>query len=209
MRFCISFVLLVLLLGIAAVQGQQTGKKAKAVGAPKAAAETNARDARNAPTGQPQQPRDPEFAKYGIFEQSAPRAAATTAIETALPLDLKPGERIALIGNTLLERAQFFGQIEALLHQRFPNHELVVRNLAWSADEIGLAPRPANFADIEQHLRHEKIDVVVAAFGFNESFAGDVGLESFRGKLSEYLAGLKTKAFNGHSAPRVILVSPI
>src|SRR5205085_8018734 len=190
MRVRIPFVLLVFLLGIAAVQGQQKGKKSKAAGAPKSAAETNARDARNAPTGQPLQPRDPEFSKYGIFAQSAPRAMAAAAIETALPLDLKPGERIALVGNTLFERAQLYGQVEALLHQRFPKHELVVRNLAWSADEVGLAPRPANFADLEQHLTHEKIDVVLAAFGFNESFAGDAGLESFRGKLREFLAGL-------------------
>ena len=28
---------------------------------------------------------------------------------------LKPGDHIALIGNTLLERSQFFGQVEALL----------------------------------------------------------------------------------------------
>src|SRR5437762_3529221 len=116
---------------------------------------------------------------------------------------------IVLFAVAAVQGAQFTGGVEALLHQRFPKHELVVRNLAWSADEIGLAPRPANFADIEQHLTHEKIDVVLAAFGFNESFAGDAGLESFRRKLSAYLASLKKKAFNGHSAPRVILVSPI
>src|SRR4051794_25186082 len=209
MWFRILCVLLVMLLGVAAVQGQQKAKKLKAAGALKAAGDVNARDARNTPTEQTLQARDPEFAKYGIFEQSAPRAAPAAAIDTSLPLELKPGARIALIGNTLFERAQFFGQVEALLHQRFPNHKLVVRNLAWSADEIGLTPRPANFADIDQHLTHEKIDVVLAAFGFNESFAGDAGLESFRGKLREYLSSLKTKAFNGHSAPRVILVSPI
>lgn len=198
---------LVLLIGVAAVQGQQKAKRPlKAAGAPNATGKAASRDA---PTGKAQQPRDPEFAKYGIYEQTAPRPAATTAMETTLPLDLKPSDRIGLIGNTLFERAQLFGQVEALLHQRFPKHQLVVRNLSWSADEIGLAPRPANFADTEQHLAHEKIDVVFAAFGFNESFAGDAGLAAFRGKLTEFLKGLKTKAFNGHSAPRIVLISPI
>jgi lysophospholipase L1-like esterase len=209
MRTRITLILLVLLLSAAAVHGQQKAKKSKAASRPSAVDKTGSRDARNTPTGQPQQARDAELAKYGIYEQSAPRPATTTSIETELPLDIKPGERIALIGNTLFERAQFFGQVEALLHQRFPKHRLVVRNLAWSADEIGLAPRPANLADVEQLLAHEKIDVILAAFGFNESFAGDAGLEAFRGKLSEYLASLKTKVFNGHSAPRVVLVSPI
>src|SRR5205823_8203284 len=116
---------------------------------------------------------------------------------------------IALIGNTLFERAQEFGHFEALLQQRFPQHQLIVRHLAWSADAIDVQPRPANFADTEQHLRHEQADVIFAAFGFNESFAGEVGLEAFRKALSTYVAGLKSKAFNGKSAPRVVLVSPI
>src|SRR5204862_1189146 len=42
-----------------------------------------------------------------------------------------------------------------------------------------------------------------------ESFAGDSGIEAFRRKLTEYLAGQKTKAFNGRSAPRIVLISPI
>src|SRR5438093_2725311 len=166
MRFRFTSILLIVLFAVAAVQGQQKAKKSKAAGSPNGSPKAGTRNARDTVTGQPLQPRDPEFSKYGIFEQSAPRAAAIAPIETVLPLDLRPGERIALIGNTLFERAQFYGQVEALLHQRFPKHELVVRNLAWSADEIGLAPRPANFADIDQHLTHEKIDVVVAAFGF-------------------------------------------
>jgi putative heme-binding domain-containing protein len=169
----------------------------------------NARDARNTPTGKSQQPRDPEFAHYGIYEQSAPRPSVIMPIATSLPLDLKPGDHIAFIGNTLFERSHLYGHVEALLHQRFPKQHLVIRNLSWSADEIGLAPRPANFADIEQHLTHEKTDVILAAYGFNESFAGDVGIEAFRGKLTEFLASLKSKSYNGRFAPRVVLISPI
>jgi putative heme-binding domain-containing protein len=152
---------------------------------------------------------DEDYQKYGIYEQTAARPAPIEPRPTTLPLTLAPGARIALIGNTLLERAQEFGHFEALLQQRFPRHQLVVRHLAWSADTVGLQPRPANFADTEQHLRHERADVIFAAFGFNESFAGEAGLEAFRRELSAYVAGLKSKAFNGKSAPRVVLVSPI
>lgn len=195
---------------IGAVQAQQrTNKQGKVVGQPNAGAKAGVSDARNRLTGNPPQTRDPEFAQYGIYEQSAPRPAAATSIATSLPLELKPGDHIALIGNTLFERAQFFGQVEALLQQRFPNHKLVVRNLSWSADTIDLAPRPANFADVEQHLLHEKTDVILAAYGFNESFAGDAGIEAFRHKLAEFLAGIKAKNFNGRSAPRIVLISPI
>jgi putative heme-binding domain-containing protein len=150
-----------------------------------------------------------DFSRYGIFAATAPRAAACPPVGTALPLELRRGDRICLIGNTLLERAQLFGQLPAVLHAGFPHHELVIRNLAWSADEIDIAPRPENFADLEQHLAYFKADVIIAAYGFNESFAGEAGLPEFRAKLHAFLEGLQSKAFNGTSAPRVVLVSPI
>ncbi len=150
-----------------------------------------------------------EYLPFGIYEETAPRAAVIEPIATELPLKLGKGNRIALIGNTLLERSQEFGQFEAMLHQQFPDLELVVRHLAWSADAVDLQPRPANFADTEQHLTHEKIDVIFAAVGFNESFAGEQGLEAFRKKLQDYVASLRTKAFNGKTAPRIVLIAPI
>lgn len=154
-------------------------------------------------------PADAEFTRYGIYQNTAPRAKPAEPITTTLPLKLQKGDRIALIGNGLLERTQDHGYLEAMLQQRFPEHGLVVRNLAWSADEVGLQPRPANFADTEQHLVHEKADVIFAAFGFNESFAGEAGLPEFKKKLTAYIASLKSKSFNGKSAPRIVLVSPI
>ncbi len=169
----------------------------------------NPADAKNQPLEKPAATNDGEFEKFAIYEKTAPRPTKAQPITTALPLPLKKGDRIALIGNTLLERSQEFGHFEALLQQQFPQHELVVRHLAWSADTLELQPRPANFADTEQHLTHEKANVIFAAYGFNESFAGDAGLQEFRGKLTEYVAGLKSKAFNGKSAPRIVLVSPI
>ena len=126
-----------------------------------------------------------------------------------MPLQLNKGDRIALIGNTLMERSQDQGYFEALLQQTFPDHRLVVRNLAWSADTIDLQPRPANFADLEQHLTHEKVDVIFAAYGFNESFDGEAGVGPFKQKLTKFVMGLKSKAFNGKAGPRIVLVSPI
>ena len=166
-------------------------------------------DARNTQTGNPEPFKDPIFEKYGIYQATAPRADAATPVVTTLPLELEKGDRIALIGNGLLEQSQHYGYFETFLHQRFPEHKLIVRNLAWSADTPDLQPRPANFADVIQHLTHEKVDVVFAAYGFNESFAGKNGLDAFRQSLAKHVSELKSKAFNGESAPRVILLSPI
>src|SRR5206468_1395440 len=56
---------------------------------------------------------------------------------SAAKLDLRPGDHICIIGNTLADRMQHDGWLETLLQARFPKHELVVRNLGFSGDEIG------------------------------------------------------------------------
>ncbi|MBE2283169.1 MAG: hypothetical protein IAE77_06890 [Prosthecobacter sp.] len=125
-----------------------------------------------------------------------------------LPLELKPGTRIALIGNSLFDRMRDDGQFEALMHQRFAKEKLVFRNLSWSADEVALRPRPDGFGDLNQHLAEHKADVILAAFGFNESFKGEKGLAEFETLLKAFLIELKAHRYNGTSEPKIVLVSP-
>ena len=106
-----------------------------------------------------------EFGKYAMFGKTAKRADAAEPVVTKLPLALSKGTRIGLVGNTLFDRMHQFGHLEALLQQAHSGKELVVRNLSWSADEVDLQPRPANFADANQHLTSMQADVVLAAFG--------------------------------------------
>jgi hypothetical protein len=150
-----------------------------------------------------------DFQKYAMFAQNAAKAKPAMPVKTKLPLKLKPKTRIALIGNTLFDRMRNFGHLEALLQQGHPNHNLVVRNLAWSADEIDLQPRPDNFADANQHLTAMKADLIIAAFGFNESFAGINKIPDFKTRLKSYLTTLKSAAYNSTTAPQVVMVSPI
>ena len=166
-------------------------------------------DAKNTQTGKPEPPEDPALLKFGIYENTAHRAGEAEPIATELPLRLERGDRIALIGNMLLDRSQRFGNFEAMLQATFADRDLVVRHLAWSGDEVDVQPRPDNFADCVQHLTHEKADVIFAAFGFNESFDGEAGAETFRKQLADYVQNIKAKAFNGRTGPRIILVSPI
>lgn len=125
-----------------------------------------------------------------------------------LPLELQPGQRVVFIGNSLFDRMRDDGQFEALLHQRFPNHHLVVRNLAWSADEVALRPRPDGFGDLNQHLTEHQADVILGAFGFNESFKGKAGVAEFETLLKAFLVELKSHHYNGKSAPKIVLVAP-
>src|SRR5438445_10782011 len=49
--------------------------------------------------------------------------------------DLRAGEHVCIIGNTLADRMQHDGWLETYLQSRFPKHQLVFRNLGFSGDE--------------------------------------------------------------------------
>lgn len=134
---------------------------------------------------------------------------APVAADDAPRLELKKGDRIILIGNTLIERMQHFPHFETLLHSRFPDLDLVVHNLGWSADEIKLRPRQAKFDDHGHTLHDEKPDVIIAGFGFNESFQGRDGLDQFRKDLAAFIAQTTATAYNGEHGPKLVLLSPI
>src|SRR5262245_33948381 len=67
-------------------------------------------------------------------------------------LDLRRGDHICIIGNTLAERMQHDGWLETLLHARFPKHELVIRNLGFSGDELTVRLRSMDFGTPDQWL---------------------------------------------------------
>ncbi len=124
-------------------------------------------------------------------------------------LDLKKGDHIAIIGNTLADRMQHSGYFEAMTEQKFPQHELVFRNLAFSADEVALRPRSADFGTPDEWLTKVQADVVFAFFGFNESFKGEAGLAKFRDDLTKFITQTRAANYSGEGAPRLVLFSPI
>jgi glucose/arabinose dehydrogenase/uncharacterized cupredoxin-like copper-binding protein len=126
-----------------------------------------------------------------------------------ISFDPPPNSNIVFIGNTFAERLQHHNYFETMLYQSFPDRNLKVRNLAWSADEINLRPRPLGFGTLDEHLQQQQADVVFAFFGLNESFKGLDSLDSFGKELHRFLSHLKAQPYNGVSPPQVILVSPI
>jgi plastocyanin len=192
---------------------RQTGSKAEGGVQPKDEGrdprKKNTRDAKHLESGKEAPEADPELAAFGIYEKDAANPEKTEPVETTLPLSLEKGDRIAFVGNTLFDRSQDFGWFESYLHLAHPEHELVIRNFAWSADEVDLQPRPDNFATVKQHLTREKVDIIFAAFGYNESFAGLEAIDSFKARLTTWLIDMKTSAFNGKTGPQIVLVSPI
>ena len=144
------------------------------------------------------------------------------------PLKLEKGDHLVIVGNALAERMQYYGGFETRLHSRFPQMELVVRNLGWSADEPNLRPRSKDFQDHKHTLADHQPNVLLAFFGFNESFAGPAGIKQFEQTLETFLKAPQsidqystarsgwdhTPDKTGQKAPiaslrQVVLVSPI
>lgn len=144
-------------------------------------------------------------------------------------VELKKGDHIAIVGSGLADRQQHQGWFEALIHKAYPDAELTIRNLGFAADEINVRPRSKNVPPTEWFLSMKKgdspsadgskaiykagtdfgADVIFGYWGFNESFRGPDGVDAFKKNLEQYLAKLQASRFNGESAPRIVLFSPI
>ena len=159
-------------------------------------------------------------------------AAFLTCTANAAPLlELKKGDHICIIGNSLAERMQHDGWLETLIQARFPKHELVFRNLGFSGDEVGgftdkpdakFRLRSQSFGTADQWLAgsapvpepsklvtrngvrenrfattETKADVIFAFFGYNESFAGEAGLDQFKKTLQAFIKHTLAQKYNG------------
>ena len=116
-----------------------------------------------------------------------PRPARPELPPSSLPLAFLKGERIAFLGNSQAERMNLFGHFETLLHTRFPAQELVVRNFARPAEEVGIQQRSADYTLLDDPQTAFGADTYICFFGFNESYAGPDGVEAYRKKYNEYL----------------------
>jgi putative heme-binding domain-containing protein len=129
--------------------------------------------------------------------------------QPANKLDMKPGDHISIIGNTLADRMQHDGWLETLLQSRFPGYHLVLRNLGFSGDELTTRLRSADFGSPDAHLSKNKSDVIFAFFGYNESFVGPAGLDQFKKDLERFIDHTVAQHYNGKTAPRLVVCSPI
>lgn len=135
--------------------------------------------------------------------------AVAALASAAEKLELRAGDHIAIIGNTLADRMQHAGYFEALTYRQFPKHALVFRNLGYAADEVVTRPRSENFGSPTDWLTRVEASVVLAFFGFNESFKGEAGLPKFRDDLDKLIKDTAKANYSGKGAPRLVIFSPI
>ena len=124
-------------------------------------------------------------------------------------LPFEPGDRVCLVGNSLAERLQHDGWFETFLHERLPGHRLSIRNLGFAADEVAVRQRTEGFGSQDEWLARCRASVVLAFFGFNESFRGEAGLEPFRRDLDAFVQHVLAQQYDGARPPRLVLLGSI
>ena len=126
----------------------------------------------------------------------------------APPFELVEGDRVVLIGGTLIERDQSFGHLETRLTRRYPDRSITFRNLGWSGDTVegesraGFGSVGDGFKHLVEHVLALKPTVIVVGYGANESFEGRAGLPKFVQGMETLLKAIEpTRA-------RLVFLSP-
>lgn len=125
----------------------------------------------------------------------------------AAPWSFNMGDHVAFIGNALPDRMQHDGWLETYLQTTYAEDDLVIRNMGFTGDQVKKRPRNQNFMKADEYLSHVEADVIFAFFGYNESF--DHAPEEFKEELASFIDETRAQQYNGESAPRIVLFSPI
>ena len=73
-----------------------------------------------------------------------------------------------------------------------------------------LSPRDAGkVRENRFELTNTQADVILAFYGATESMAGEAGLAAFKKNASDFVDHVLSKQYNGKSAPRLVLFSPV
>ncbi|GAB3801222.1 GDSL-type esterase/lipase family protein [Spirosoma humi] len=153
---------------------------------------------------------------------------------TVAPLPVSKGAHIMLLGGNLGSRMMNYGHFETEMQVRYPNDMLYIRNMCDGGDTPGFRPHAsrntpwafpgaekfqteyANNSESEGHfdypdqwLTRLKADVIVAFFGYSESFQGKEGLANYKAELDAFIKWTLKQKYNGVTAPKLAIVSPI
>jgi mono/diheme cytochrome c family protein/glucose/arabinose dehydrogenase len=149
-------------------------------------------------------------------------------------IKVRQNDHITLIGNNLCSRMMNDGFFEMEVQLRFPDSSLVIRNMCDGGNTPGFRPHSGrvspwafpgaekfqtelanasgsqgHFETPDEWLTRLETDIILAFFGYNESFEGEAGLENFKGELKAFIQHTKEQKYNGSSSPQLVLFSPI
>jgi hypothetical protein len=157
-------------------------------------------------------------------------------------IGLQQDASIVLIGNNLGSRMMYFGHFETEMHLRYPDHSLLIRNQSIPGDTPGFRPHSSrdnpwafpgaeafqtelatnsgsegHFPSPDEWIAKFAPDVIIAFFGFNESFRGEEGLDNYKAELDAFIRHTLSQNYKQNSSSQqlansptqLVLVSPI
>lgn len=113
--------------------------------------------------------------------------------EALRAFELQNGDRVVFLGNSLFENDLKYGYIEFVLTSRWPDRDIIFRNLGWMGDTVFGEARgyfttpPDAYGHLMNQLTQSEPTVVFVAYGAIEAFEGEEGLERFTKGLNRLL----------------------
>lgn len=149
-------------------------------------------------------------------------------------LAIHKGEHIILVGNNLGSRMMNYGHFETEMHLRYPDSLLYLRNMCDGGNTPGFRPHSGrispwafpgaerfqselaknsgsrgHFETPDEWITRHEADVILAFFGYNESFQGEAGLSNYKAELEAFIDHSLAQTYNGKTSPQLVLISPI
>ena len=145
---------------------------------------------------------------------------APHAVIAAMPaaFELREGDRVAFLGDGLIEGEQYQAWIEVMLSSRFADRAVAFRNLGWSGDtpagesrfslsllQAGKEPADEGWNQLVRQIADFKPTVVFIGYGMASSFDGVAGLAKFKADYTRVLAAIEQAS----PGARSVLLSPL
>jgi putative heme-binding domain-containing protein len=138
---------------------------------------------------------------------------------SAAPLpsfQLKDGDRVAFLGDTLIERMQEFNHLELRLTTAWPKRNIIFRNIGWSGDtprgisraglsllQAGREPADEGWKQLQKQIELVKPTVVFLGYGMASSFAGES--VEFRAQMQTLMDAIRKQ----EPKVRFVILSPL
>jgi len=123
--------------------------------------------------------------------------------------ELKNGDRVVFLGNSLFENDLQYGYLELALTTRWPDRNVTFRNIGWSGDNVFGDARsyftnpPTAYDLLIEQITKAKPTIVFIAYGGIEAQEGEAGLPRFNEGLNKLLDKID------ELGAKAILLSPI
>lgn len=125
------------------------------------------------------------------------------------PFGFQRNDVVAIFGNGLADRMQHDPWVETVLQSHLKGLNVRFRNMSFSGDVVNNRPRNQGFTNDADYLQLVGPDVVFIFYGYNESFAGQGGADTYRADLAKLIERYTLLRKEAGKDLRIVLFSPI